>query len=78
MVKGDVYDRGVRDSYYFGIRWQALLFFDFVNGFHDSANAIATVVGTKSTKARLCSKYAAIANFTGPFIFGTAVAGDGR
>ena len=26
------------------------LFFDFVNGFHDSANAIATVVGTRVLK----------------------------
>ncbi len=26
------------------------LFFDFVNGFHDSANAIATVVGTRALK----------------------------
>ena len=28
----------------------AALFFDFVNGFHDSANAIATVVGTRVLK----------------------------
>jgi inorganic phosphate transporter, PiT family len=50
------------------------LFFDFVNGFHDSANAIATVVGTRSLRPLHAVSIAAIANFTGPFIFGTAVA----
>ena len=52
----------------------AALFFDFVNGFHDSANAIATVVGTRVLKPVYAVSIAAIANFTGPFIFGTAVA----
>jgi inorganic phosphate transporter, PiT family len=52
----------------------AALFFDFVNGFHDSANAIATVVGTRVLKPVHAVSIAAIANFTGPFIFGTAVA----
>src|SRR3954464_15598384 len=50
------------------------LFFDFVNGFHDSANAIATVVGTRALKPLHAVSIAAIANFIGPFIFGTAVA----
>ena len=50
------------------------LFFDFVNGFHDSANAIATVVGTRVLKPVYAVSIAAIANFTGPFVFGTAVA----
>jgi inorganic phosphate transporter, PiT family len=52
----------------------AALFFDFVNGFHDSANAIATVVGTRVLKPVYAVSIASIANFTGPFIFGTAVA----
>jgi inorganic phosphate transporter, PiT family len=50
------------------------LFFDFVNGFHDSANAIATVVGTRVLKPLQAVVIAAIGNFVGPFIFGTAVA----
>lgn len=50
------------------------LLFDFFNGFHDSANAIATVVGTRSLKPVYAVSIAAIANFVGPFIFGTAVA----
>jgi inorganic phosphate transporter, PiT family len=52
----------------------AALFFDFVNGFHDSANAIATVVGTRVLKPLHAVIMAAIANFVGPFLFGTAIA----
>jgi inorganic phosphate transporter, PiT family len=52
----------------------AALFFDFVNGFHDSANSIATVVGTRVLKPVQAVAMAAVANFIGPFIFGTAVA----
>ena len=52
----------------------AALFFDFVNGFHDSANAIATIVGTRVLKPLHAVSMAAIANFAGPFVFGTAVA----
>jgi PiT family inorganic phosphate transporter len=52
----------------------AALFFDFVNGFHDSANSIATVVGTRVLRPLHAVGIAAVANFAGPFIFGTAVA----
>lgn len=52
----------------------AALFFDFVNGFHDAANSIATVVGTRVLRPLYAVTLAAGANFTGPFIFGTAVA----
>lgn len=50
------------------------LFFDFVNGFHDSANAIATVIGTRVLKPLHAVVIAAFANFVGPFLFGTAIA----
>ena len=52
----------------------AALFFDFVNGFHDSANAIATVVGTRVLRPLYAVSIAAAANFVGPFVFGTAIA----
>src|SRR5919202_509286 len=52
----------------------AALVFDFVNGVHDSANAIATVVGTRVLKPLYAVSMAAVANFAGPFIFGTAIA----
>jgi len=52
----------------------AALFFDFVNGFHDAANSIATVVGTRVLRPLQAVGIAAAANFAGPFVFGTAVA----
>lgn len=45
-----------------------------MNGFHDSANSIATVVGTRVLRPLYAVCIAALANFAGPFIFGTAVA----
>jgi len=50
------------------------LFFDFVNGFHDAANSIATVVGTRVLRPLQAVSLAAAANFIGPFVFGVAVA----
>ncbi len=50
------------------------LIFDFINGFHDAANSIATVVGTRVLKPLYAVALAAIANFVGPFLFGVAVA----
>ncbi len=52
----------------------AALFFDFINGFHDAANSIATVVGTRVLRPLQAVTLAAIANFVGPFLFGVAVA----
>ena len=52
----------------------AALFFDFINGFHDAANSIATVVGTRVLKPLQAVTLAAVANFVGPFLFGVAVA----
>jgi PiT family inorganic phosphate transporter len=50
------------------------LFFDFVNGFHDAANSIATIVGTRILRPLQAVTLAAVANFVGPFLFGVAVA----
>jgi PiT family inorganic phosphate transporter len=44
------------------------LFFDFTNGFHDTANAIATVVSTKAVSPKLAVFGAAIFNFLGAFV----------
>jgi PiT family inorganic phosphate transporter len=48
--------------------------FDFVNGFHDSANSIATVVGTRVLKPFHAVLWAATFNFLALFTVGTAVA----
>lgn len=50
------------------------LIFDFLNGFHDSANSIATIVATRVLKPHQAVIMAAFANFTAAFIFTTAVA----
>ena len=43
------------------------LFFDFTNGFHDTANAIATSVSTRALTPRTAVLLAAILNFAGAF-----------
>lgn len=48
--------------------------FDFVNGFHDAANSIATVVSTNVLSPRLAVIWAAFFNFIAFLVFGTAVA----
>ncbi len=45
------------------------LIFDFINGFHDTANAIATSVSTKALTPRIAVIYAAILNFIGALLF---------
>lgn len=49
------------------------LVFDFINGFHDSANAIATVVSTRVLRPKTAVIYGAILNFAGAML-GTEVA----
>lgn len=52
------------------------LIFDFINGFHDAANSIATVVSTRVLSPRFAVIWAAFFNFVAAFspIFGTKVA----
>ncbi|HEX9044578.1 MAG TPA: inorganic phosphate transporter [Candidatus Limnocylindrales bacterium] len=49
--------------------------FDYINGFHDTANAIATSVSTRALKPEYAILLSATANFVGALVFGTAVAG---
>jgi inorganic phosphate transporter, PiT family len=50
------------------------LFFDYINGFHDAANSIATVVSTRVLSPGKAVIWAAFFNFVAAFAFGTAVA----
>jgi inorganic phosphate transporter, PiT family len=50
------------------------LAFDYVNGFHDAANSIATVVATRVLSPGVAVAWAAFFNFIAFIIFGTAVA----
>lgn len=51
-----------------------ILIFDFINGFHDTANQVSTVVATKVLKPGHAVILAGILNFIGPFVLGLAVA----
>jgi len=50
------------------------LVFDFINGFHDAANSIATIVATRVLTPGQAVAWAAFFNFAAAFLFGTAVA----
>ena len=50
------------------------LTFDFINGFHDAANSIATVVSTRVLSPFAAVGWAAFWNFVAAFTFGTAIA----
>jgi PiT family inorganic phosphate transporter len=52
----------------------AALVFDYINGFHDAANSIATVVSTRVLSPGKAVVWAAFFNFAAIFVFGTAVA----
>ena len=51
------------------------LLFDFLNGFHDAANSIATIVSTRVLTPQAAVIWAAFFNFVAAFLFGTKVAG---
>ena len=50
------------------------LIFDFLNGFHDSANVVATMISSRAMSPTAALIIASTANFIGPFVFGVAVA----
>jgi phosphate/sulfate permease len=49
-------------------------FFEFINGFHDTANAVATVIYTNSLKPTIAVIYSGVLNFLGVMLGGIAVA----
>ena len=50
------------------------LLFDFLNGFNDSANVVATTIASSAMSPRVALSISALTNFIGPFLFGVAVA----
>jgi PiT family inorganic phosphate transporter len=50
------------------------LFFDFLNGFHDASNIVATMISSRAMSPRNALLLIAVAEFVGPFLFGVAVA----
>jgi PiT family inorganic phosphate transporter len=59
---------------FIGVIVLVALTFDFINGFHDAANSIATVVSTRVLPPLWAVVWAAFFNFSAAFLFGTAVA----
>lgn len=58
----------------FGLCLLAVVAFEFVNGFHDTANAVATVIYTKALKPVVAIPWSGFWNFLGVFLGGIAVA----
>jgi len=50
------------------------MIFDFLNGFQDSANVVATMISSRAMTPTAALIIATVANFIGPFVFGVAVA----
>jgi len=50
------------------------LTFDFLNGFNDSANVVATAIASRAMAPRTALAMSALSNLAGPFLFGVAVA----
>jgi inorganic phosphate transporter, PiT family len=57
-----------------GILIGLALVFDFLNGFHDSSNIVATMIASRALTGRQALTITALAEFSGPFLFGVAVA----
>lgn len=50
------------------------ILFDYLNGFHDSSNIVATMIASRAMGPRRALVMSAVASFAAPFLFGTAVA----
>lgn len=50
------------------------LLYDFLNGFHDSSNVVATMISSRAVSPRVALLMSAVAHFSAPFLFGVAVA----
>ncbi len=62
---------------YVAVIFFAALAFDFINGFHDAANSIATIVGTRVLRPLQAVVWAAWWNFAAAWFFGVFVANTG-
>ena len=64
----------LQDQVFFAFALLVAFGFEFINGFHDTANAVTTVIYTKTLKPNPAVLYSAVCNFLGVLLGGTAVA----
>ena len=64
----------MNETLLFGALLLLALTFDFLNGFHDAANVVATMIASRALSPRAALTLAAVSNLVGPLLFGVAVA----
>src|SRR6516225_254691 len=69
-----IYDLPAGQVAFFVLALAVAFGFEFVNGFHDTANAVTTVIYTRTLKATPAVVYSGLMNFLGVLLGGTAVA----
>jgi PiT family inorganic phosphate transporter len=70
----EIFDLSTGSLFLLGLAVSLALLFEFVNGFHDTANAVATVIYTKSLRPTAAVILSGICNFLGVLFSGIAVA----
>jgi len=69
-----IYDLPTGQVAFFALALAVAFGFEFVNGFHDTANAVTTVIYTRTLKPTPAVFYSGLMNFLGVLLGGTAVA----
>jgi len=67
-------DLPTHNLFFFALALVIAFGFEFINGFHDTANAVTTVIYTRTLKATPAVVYSGLCNFLGVMLGGTAVA----
>ncbi|MDR3638418.1 MAG: inorganic phosphate transporter [Isosphaeraceae bacterium] len=67
-------DLSLQNRLFFGFALLIAFAFEFINGFHDTANAVTTVIYTRTLKATWAVIFSGVLNFVGVLLGGTAVA----
>lgn len=62
------------DLLWLGLFIAVALIFDFLNGFHDAANIVATMISSRAMRPGVALLIVSVCEFLGPFLFGVAVA----
>jgi PiT family inorganic phosphate transporter len=74
MILGFIYDLSTWSSILLIISLVSVFLFEGINGFHDTANAVATVIYTKTLKPKVAVIWSGFMNFVGVFFGGVVMA----